>query len=456
MAIRQLNESNIKAPIKIVGGLGGIVKIEDAFLKRLNESKGIITPLSFNFKDIAGEYTVPHGKRKWELYKECYQRIGVVANAIDNTANFAMQSGYELEGSDIDKKRVLEWMDKNNFNQIMLNIMKQMQTFGNAYLEITDMPKLLPVETMFVIVRKGDKDDGNIIGYKQVLSHGREIRFEPSEIIHFKWREMSDFYGNSDIEPNIGVLTKLLNFQEDVGEIMHNYAHPIIHFLLGSDESPPKDQDITDFIELRNELKTGQDLVTSYNVKHEVISADLRMIQIDGMIKHMENQLIAGLQVPEIFIRGGQTSNKATADTELQAFDRRVKAIREVFAKKMHDEYFVPKLQADVTISYYEMSTESELLKSQMMTNYVNAGVPTKVALMMTGYGSWVDDFEREDKIRQEKQEKMQKQQNQLNIAQNPDKPAKPAQTTKPKEQDYQNQKDWLEALERWNNINES
>ena len=431
-------------PKNIVFKAAGRPKVEDLYLKMLNESKGRVVT-GFSFSDKAGEYTVPHDNRDWKLYRMTYQKIGVVSNAVDNTANFAIQSGYELEGSDADKKVAQKWIEENDFNLFILNILKEMQVFGNAYLEISEDIKLLPVENMFVVVNKG-KNDGVLKGYKQKIDLSRNtVEFKPEEIVHFKWGELgTEFYGHSDIEAAIGTLTYLLNFQVDIGEIMHNYAHPIIHYLLGAPEAPATSDQIDDFKALRDELKTGEDLITSQNVEHKIIAADLRMIQIDGMLKHMENQLIAALQVPEIFVRGGQSSNKATADVELQAFDRRVKALRSVISQKIEDEIFELHLGVKVKISWHEMSVESEALKGEMMVNLVNAGVPTKTALQMVGWGSWVDNYEEDKKEDDERQKALMPP-----PGAQMGKPAmKPNET--PKEEDFDTQKDWLDAVAKF------
>ena len=451
MAMMQLAERK-NSPVFIVGKAGKS-KFQDDFLKLMNESKGMITllPGMVNFSDKENEFTVPHKDNQWDLYRKIYENIGVVSNAVDNTANFAIQSGYELEGSDENKTKVQKWIEDNNFNSVLLNIMKQMQVFGNAYLEISDEIKLLPVENMYVVVRKGDKNDGEIIGYKQMLNTRKAIDFNVDEVVHFKWKELGpSFYGTSDLKSSVGILTKLLNLEEDVGEILHRYAHPIIHYKLGTDEVPATQAQLDDFVSLKNNLRVGEDLVTSSNVDHQIISADMRMIQIDGLVKHMENQLIAGLQVPEIFVRGGETSNKATSDTELQAFDRKVKALRQIVGELVHDEIFVKHINADVEISWNEMSVESEEMKSNMLMNLVNGGVPTNVALMMTGWGSWVDDYE---KSKKEQQEQMQQQMQQQNTTFPGGKPQQP----EPKENDFDNQEDFVIAWNKWKtNINES
>ena len=163
------------------------------------------------------------------------------------------------------------------------------------------------------------------------------------------------------------------------------------------------------------------------------ITADLRMIQVDGLIKQLEHQIIAGLQIPGLFVKGGETTNKATADVELQAFDRRVKAVRDVFSRFLEEKVFVGKLGADVKISWHELSVESEVQKSEMLSNLTQSGVPLKTAVRMAGWGSWVDDIEKE-----------------LKEMPAPPPMRPPGDPDEPKEDDFDNQTEWFVAHEKW------
>jgi hypothetical protein len=189
------------------------------------------------------------------------------------------------------------------------------------------------------------------------------------------------------------------------------------------------------------------------------------MVQPDGMIKLLENQLIAGLRVPDLFIRGGESSNKATADVMLQAFDRKVKAIRNAVSA-MVEEYIFKKIAptSDVTISWNELSVESEHTKAEQLTWLVQAGTPLKVALDMCGWGSWVNDVEEEQKKEQERVSSLTpplpaqipKSQGQPNPAANKPFGNQPAQVqpksqlNQPKEEDFESQEEWFEAYRKW------
>ena len=413
------------------------------FANKLTElnSKGIITGKAFSFTDKGNEITMPHPDNGESLYQDIYMKVAVAKTAIDYTADFAVQAGFQLEGSDSDKKAVEEFIDRVNLKLMMANWLKQMQIFGNAYVEvfgdIDSNLKILPPTQMFVIVSKGT-NDGEILGYKQMnpLSQQEIVRFDPEEVIHFKWNEIgASFYGISDLKAVVSTITRLVNYQEDMGEIIHRYGNPLMHWTVGSSESPGSAAQVSDFINnVLNKRETGEDIVTSTTVKAEPISHNLRMIQPDGFLKHLENQLIAGLKVPEIFIRGGETSNKATADVELQAFDRKVKSIRNAMTTIIEDKIFPLVAKEKVTISWNAMNIESEEIKSNMLTNLKNSGVPLSVALKMVGWGSWVDDVEAE----KEKEPDIP--------------PMQPGFPPPPQQKQFPNDQEFVKAYDAWKN----
>jgi len=472
MALRQLQEypKTIKNPVKktvLTQNFNAIkassFKARSEFSKKLGiyESKGKVSGISsFSFTDNENEKTIRHPDSAWSLYKDVYERVPVAKNSIDHTADFGVQSGYQLEGPESSKKKIEDFIDKFNFDLIIIDILKQMQIYGNSYLElgkkggkITSL-KLLPPEQMHVVVVSGDKNDGELKGYKQVIKGGAEsIDFSMDEIAHFKWNTAtSPFYGVSDLKASIATITRLLNFQEDIGEIIHRYGNPIIHWLLGTEETPANADQVAAFKAMLDDRDTGEDVITSFGVAHNVISANLKITQPDGMLKHLENQLIAGLRVPEIFIRGGETSNKATADVEMQAFDRRVKSLRNAFARIAEDKIFKQIAPtSEVKIAWNEMSVETEATKADMLHKLVQATIPPKLALDMVGWGAWINEFEKEMKENPPLQIAPITQPTKPPTKQDvePKKPEKKPEK-KPKEEDFEIQADYIKALEQY------
>ena len=376
----------------------------------VSESKGTVTKdlSSTAIYGKSSELIVPHtilGQGlNWGLYSKVYNNVGIVKNAVDNTTNFAIQSGYDFDPKN---DKIQKWADDVNLDAILSNILTQLQIYGNAYLEITDKdnPKLLPVESMFVVVSKAENNDGEIIGYVQITKDKFDLskapRFEPEEIIHFKYGEVgTSFYGMPSIRAGLASIQYMLQYQTDIGEILHRYGNPKIHWKVGIPDDP-SDQTIN-----INAVKTqldaaevGEDIITSAAVEASILLANLNMIQPDGLLKLMENQVISALQVPDFFVRGGESSNRSTADTQLQAFDRKVKALRNFAGKMIERGIFKNVFKTETKFAWRELSTEGEKTRSEILKNLCSTGgvgLPIPVGMEIAGYGPWVDDFETE------------------------------------------------------------
>jgi hypothetical protein len=365
------------------------------------------TTLSDNliYKDL-----IPHRDIPWDLYTLCYERSSLVYNAINNTADFCIQAGFDFDGSADAKKKILEWMDKVNFELILRNILIQLQVYGNAYLDISDttFPKLLPPKTMYVQVKKGGDDDGKVVGYKQIIdiNPNNAIEFTKDEIIHFKINDACNpFYGMSEIKPVLGSLTRYANWTEDLGQILHRFASPFLHWTVGTDDIPGTQAQVDAVTgSIQNRLP-GEDFVSSSAIKHEVVQATEGMIQVDNLVKNLQDEIIAGLRIPEIFARGGITSNKAVGDVEMQAFDRKCRALIYVVTMPCEDLLYpkVTSRASNIKMVWNEFSAEGELIRAQRLKFMIDSGIPLKVAIKMIGWGTWVDDVEKEVEIQDEK-----------------------------------------------------
>jgi hypothetical protein len=144
------------------------------------------------------------------------------------------------------------------------------------------------------------------------------------------------------------------------------------------------------------------------------------MMQVDNLVKGLQDEIICGLRIPEIFARGGITSNKAVGDVEMQAFDRKCRALIYVITMECEDHLF-PKItnrSSDIKMVWNEFSAEGELIRAQRLKFMIDSGIPLKVAIKMIGWGTWVDDIEKERKVEEVKQQDLMKQQNDMAIQQ--------------------------------------
>lgn len=380
-------------------------KYNNSLIERIKivESKGIVYDEPFSIGDKVGQATVNPKDKNFDLYLDVYKSVPIAKCAIDHTSNFAIQSGYQIEGNETDKKKFEEFNKLYNFDLVLTNVMRQMQIFGNAWLEIDKTAtgiKFLPAKSMRVVVSTKDSDNGTIKGYKQLVTNREAIEFDIDNIIHFKWNEIGNsFYGISDLRASLGIIQRILQFQEDIGEVIHRYGNPLLHHRMGTDEAPaPSDTDRDAYIGVLEDREPGEDLVTSRNVEIIPIAANLRIVQPDGMIKSLENQLIAGFKIPAFFIRGGESSNRATAMTELQAFDRNVNALRDAVARVVEDKIFPAIGITDAKIVWNALSIADEETKANIVNALssmrTGAQVPLEVAFDIVGWGAYRDQIQ--------------------------------------------------------------
>lgn len=354
------------------------------------------------YKNIIPHRDMNGGNIPWDLYQLCYERSSLVYNAINNTADFSIQAGFDFNGSSDAKKKIEDWFDEVNFELILRNIFIQLQVYGNAYLDVSNMkfPKLLPVKTMFVVVEKGGGDDGKILGYKQILETPNDvIEFTQEQIIHFKNNDACNyFYGMSEIKPVLGSLTRYANWTEDLGQILHRFASPYLHHKIGTPEKPATKPQLDDYTDTVENRLPGEDIITSSAVEIEVIQATKGMIQVDNLVKNLQDEIIAGLRIPEIFARGGITSNKAVGDVEMQAFDRKCKALQYIVGMMLEDFLF-PKITSRISrikMVWNEFSAEGEKVRAERLKLMIESGIPLIVALQMIGWGTWLEEVKTE------------------------------------------------------------
>ncbi len=319
---------------------------------------------------------------KLEKYEEIYKKVPLVQAAINYTADLAVGTGYNLISEDASAKmEVYEVLEQQDFGLLSHRLTRHLLVYGNAYVEIVRLGdkivelKLLHPKDMKVITN----DTGEVQGYEQVLGMGKNIKFTPDEIAHFKWNVIGDeLYGTSAIESVVEAINVKLQMEHDLRLISHRYAAPQIQYAIGNGEEPATEEQITEFESQLDNQTPEMDLVTSHLVNVKDIRPISGSIGVEEFLKHIENQVIAGLQVPEVALGRGQNSTEATAKVQLGIFDRRVKAIQRVLTRQT-ERLIIEPLVGDntVQIEFGEFEKEDEDVKVNRLLRLKSAGIVT-------------------------------------------------------------------------------
>jgi hypothetical protein len=319
---------------------------------------------------------------KLEKYEEIYKKVPIVQAAINYTADLAVGTGYKLISEDEKAKaEVAEVLEQQDFGLLSHRLIRHLLVYGNAYVEIVKLgDKLVDLKLLHPKNMVVDTDDtGEVKGYRQELGQGKTINFTSEEIAHFKWNVIGDeIYGTSAIESVVEALNTKLQMESDLRIISHRYAAPQIQYAIGTDAEPTTEDQITEFESQLDNQTPEMDLVTSHVVKVNTIRPLSGSIGVEEFLKHMENQVIAGLQVPEVALGRGQNSTEATAKVQLGIFDRRVKAIQRVLTRQTERLIIEPMVGDDVVeIEFGEFEKEDEDVKVNRLLRLKSAGIVT-------------------------------------------------------------------------------
>lgn len=312
---------------------------------------GIVRPDAEQFSFLKGE---PKDDMLWIKYRWSYRNIPIVAAAIDITADQVVQSFHVVGENENIVEETKKFMDDMNLSELYHNIVKQMLVFGNAFIEvvtedgtgIVDLKILDPI-TMYV-----NRDKFGNFGsqaYFQIFSNKPEeaIPFTFEQIAHFKWNTLGESaYGVSMIHPLINTLDAKLSTEANLRVILDRYASPIIHVKVGSDERPAKQQDIDAYSGDLEDIYADTEFVTNHLVEMNMVGAQRAAMDLGPSLKYIEHQVVSGLQVPLSLLGRGEGSNRATAEVQLESFQRRTKSIQRVLKEDTENQIFKAHLQA--------------------------------------------------------------------------------------------------------------
>jgi len=346
----------------------------------LTESgKGKVSTVRGFFSSYNSDYNL---KKNYDTYERIYKEVPLVQAAINYTADLAVGVGYELLGEDEKKiQKVQEFLEAQDFHMIALRLARNMLIYGNGYVEsvragsrLVEL-KILHPKTMSVTL--SPDGTGEVVGYRQTVSANKAIDFTSDEMAHFKMNVVGDASeGTSAIECVRTALATKLQMEADLRLISHRYAAPQVHYKLGNSEEPATEAQIDSFESQLSEQNPEMDLITAHNIDAGVLRPLGSKIGVEEFLSHMENQVIAGLQVPEVALGRGRNITEATAKVQIGIFDRRVKSIQEVLTQQINmliiDKIVTP---GSVKLVFGEFSKEDEDVKVNRLLRLKAAGV---------------------------------------------------------------------------------
>ena len=287
--------------------------------------------------------------------RAAYLTVPIITGAIDKFVDFATASGFYVKCEDERAEQILtDFMNDMEFNTLLRRIIRDVLLYGNSFVEIVrekqQIAELKALNPEHIYVRR-DKF-GTILGYTQWfeglgLRLANAIQFEPDEIAHFTWNKIGDSaYGFGIVFPHLDVISQKLSLEKDMKTIFERKANPYFLFKIGSDTFPAQQADIDNLKADLESLKANQDFVGNHTWDIRVIEPSALGEKFTAPFEHYENQLIYGLQIPQVLMGKGNIA-EGLAKVQLDAFERKIKSLQEEIEKTIEQNILRPVLAAN-------------------------------------------------------------------------------------------------------------
>jgi len=285
-----------------------------------------------------------------------YLKDPAVMASVDNIGEQVAGTGFYTvcePGFEEAKKIIDDFCDEVNMDGLLMQTSKEVVLSGNCFWErVFDKNKklltvvILPLSSIKFILRR--KIGGRPQSYIQQIGADK-VEFTADEIIHFRLNPVDGSAWGTGILHSLATSKQIdetsvrpafleikARLEDDIQRIVHRYAAPkrLWKFEGVGDEKLEKE-----YAPTIQSAPTDADFVTNKPV--EVDSLDINpSARFDGMIGHIDSQVVQGLQTPmtRLFTTPGFTEASATEATKMA--DRKIMYLQRVVARIVEREVF--------------------------------------------------------------------------------------------------------------------
>ena len=235
-----------------------------------------------------------------------------------------------------------KWRNIQTCQGVYDDAYQEIKVYLNAEGEIVFDSYILETPTIEI----KNKETGEIKHYEQKIQGKIVAELSPDEIIHYRFNAFGDRDYGLSLMGSVLYSGAIRKFIEKYNVAIFQNHKPRSLWLF------PEDMDVetyNDNVDLIQDAKSdpNKDIYlrgTEIQNKAFVNQKDIDFIQ---GYKIAREEIITGLGVPPIMLGLPEGSNKASGDTQLQAYDRRTSSKQESFAYKINSE-LMPKLGLDL------------------------------------------------------------------------------------------------------------
>lgn len=278
-------------------------------------------------------------QRDLAKYENIYRQGGLVSQALDSYALFAVSGGYTLTGPSTEK--IEQWFEEIDITQLMSQSIVDAFVYGDCILENVfgrggEIQYLVPRNPSYFTINF-DKY-GIIQSYTQRVED-KVTTLRPNQVTHFSLIPISgENYGLSLLARSYDDVMRDTRTAESTAIAIERHGYPRFHIKAGSLEfdTEYQDDDKRTIAREFEELKADNEFVSNPDI--DIIPIDVQGVNnIDTYNEWSLSRLLGALGVPSQVIGTGETTTTyATASVEIISFIKRVRTIQRVVARNFN------------------------------------------------------------------------------------------------------------------------
>ena len=343
--------------------------IADALDLQKKESGGWgLTPDYFSFRNT---YFGQQQPVSYALLWKAYLEDPVIFACINLTKEAIIGDGYRLSGgAPRNRKKFKKICDQEAFTNKLGDIVTMLLIYGDAYMELVREKETGVVREFYPrdarTIRIDYNEHGEPIKYIQRVLH-RRVDFYPDEMIHFMLNVIGNRqYGHSSLQSVLGNLQAKLSAENYNADFFRRGAIPRIHYNVKN----LSEEQLKRFRSSLANVQYNQDVVTVGEVEAKPLASTYQDMQFNDLLKYYRQNIIAALGVPPVFLGITEGSNRSNAQVQLEAWDRKIRALKIAIADKINNQFITAENFGfeDVIFEFLDENNREELKDAQTVS----------------------------------------------------------------------------------------
>lgn len=287
-----------------------------------------------------------------ENYFNFYRKISIIRTAINTTAYYATQKGFNVVVEPVDSAKspedfayVKKYAEQTNRrcnlegNLFIAEVNRQI--YGRSAFEIVrdsngNFARLIPLDPSAIEPHIDEK--WNLLGFNY---QGQEDFYKPEDVLYFVNNPVDpDMLGLSAIEPIVELVNIKRSLEYDIKEAALRLWAPIGLYRVDTSGIPPEQEDA--FLEaIKQKIKPGTTIVTNKAVEGAPIDLRPDLHSLVEAKERIDEEIIGNWQMPKTLFGREKTVTRASLETALKAlFEGPIAGIQAYYKQELERQWY--------------------------------------------------------------------------------------------------------------------